>query len=206
MLKNVKLILLDMDGVLFDSRLNMQLSWRDVQKKFIINKSFNQYFRYAGIPFKNILRKIQITKNLNSIESFYQKSSLKYFNKIKLYPDVKTTLSKLSKRHIALGIFTSKHRKRTLKLIKKFNLQFKVISTPSKGIRGKPYPDQINKSLKKFKISKKEVVYVGDMNVDCIAAKKSGIRFIYAAYGYGNIKKQYSYTINKFNEINKIIV
>ena len=206
MLKNVKLILLDMDGVLFDSRLNMQLSWRDVQKKFIINKSFNQYFRYAGIPFKNILRKIQITKNLNSIESFYQKSSLKYFNKIKLYPDVKTTLSKLSKRHIALGIFTSKHRKRTLKLIKKFNLKFKVISTPSKGIRGKPYPDQINKSLKKFKISKKEVVYVGDMNVDCIAAKKSGIRFIYAAYGYGNIKKQYSYTINKFNEINKIIV
>ena len=58
MLKNVKLILLDMDGVLFDSRLNMQLSWRDVQKKFVINKSFNQYFRYAGIPFKNILRKI----------------------------------------------------------------------------------------------------------------------------------------------------
>jgi len=205
MLKNVKLILLDMDGVLFDSKLNMKLSWRDVQKNFIINKSFKHYFQHVGIPFKNILRKIQITKNLNSIESFYQKSSLKYFNKIKPYPDVKTTLSKLSKRHIALGIFTSKHRKRTLKLIKKFNLKFKVICTPSKGVRGKPYPDQINKSLKKFKIPKKDVVYVGDMNVDFIAAKKSGIRFIYAAYGYGNIKRQYSYTINKFSEINKII-
>jgi HAD superfamily hydrolase (TIGR01509 family) len=194
-----------MDGVLFDSKLNMKLAWSDVELKFKIKKNFNEYFKNIGLPFKNILKKINIKKNLDEIEKYYQKSSLKYFKKIKPYPGVLKTLKKLSKKNIALGIFTSKHRLRTLKLLKKFDLKFQPIITPLKGIRGKPFPDQINKTLKKFKISKKNVIYVGDMYVDYLVAKRSGIKFIYADYGYGKKITNTSKKITSFKQIEKLI-
>ena len=63
-----------MDGVLFDSKLNMKLAWSDVELKFKIKKNFNEYFKNIGLPFKNILKKINIKKNLDEIEKYYQKS------------------------------------------------------------------------------------------------------------------------------------
>ena len=204
--KNLKLILLDIDGVLFNSKLNMQLSWEEVKKKLNVKKNFKKYFREIGRPFQDVLKKIGIYKNLNQIEKLYQQSSIKYFDKIKPYPYVLSTLTKLyEKKNVVLGILTSKHRGRTLKLFKKYNLRFKIISTPTKGLRGKPYPDQINKILKKLKISKKKTVYVGDMYVDFITAKNSGIKYIHTSYGYGKNKKEYRYKINNFKEMSKMI-
>lgn len=40
--KNLKLILLDMDGVLFNTKLNMQLSWKEVRKKSNVKKNFKK--------------------------------------------------------------------------------------------------------------------------------------------------------------------
>ena len=157
MLKNIKLILFDMDGVLFNSKTNMKLSWKEVQKKFKINKSFKQYFKHIGIPFKQILKKIKISKNIDTIENCYQKASSKYLNKIRIYPNVITTINKLKKKNIKLGILTSKHRGRTIKLINQHDLKFKFISTPAKGLRGKPHPDQINKAIRKFKFGRHSV-------------------------------------------------
>ena len=41
------------------------------------------------------------------------------------------------------------------------------------------------------------------MFVDYKAAKNAGIHFIYAAYGYGNKKKIYKYSIRKIEDIIK---
>ena len=205
MLKNIKLILFDMDGVLFDSKTNMNLSWQEVQKKFKINKGFTQYFKHIGIPFRQILKKMKISKNCDKIEDCYQKASCRYLNKVRIYPQVLTTINKLKKRNIKLGILTSKHRGRTIKLINQYDCKFNLISTPTKGHRGKPYPDQINKVIKKFKFPIKNIVYVGDMDVDYVSAKKSGIKYIHASYGYGQIRKKFKHTINKFSQINEIV-
>ena len=68
-----KLILFDFDGVLFNSKKNMKLSWQEVMKKFFIKKKFNQYEKHIGLPFKKILSKLNIKYNRSSIEDFYQK-------------------------------------------------------------------------------------------------------------------------------------
>ena len=41
MIKNIKLILFDLDGVIIDTKKNMQLSWKKVQKRFNLNISFH---------------------------------------------------------------------------------------------------------------------------------------------------------------------
>ena len=98
MIKNIKLVLFDLDGVLIDSKKNMQISWSAVQKDFGIKIPFKNYFKNIGLPFKEILKKLFIKKNLNKIERTYNKESISHFSKIKLYPGVNKTLKDLNRR------------------------------------------------------------------------------------------------------------
>ena len=205
MIKNIKLVLLDLDGVLFDTRSNMFLSWKMVQKKFKIKKKFNQYFKFVGMPFDKILKNLSINKELSKIHDIYQKESIRNFNKIKLYPGIKQTLKNLIKRKILVGVVTSKDKKRTLKLIKKFKLNIRYIVPPSKNLRGKPFPDQLIKAMNLAKIGHLNTIYIGDMFVDFKAAKNSKINFIHAEYGYGKKYNFYKYSIKRFKDLIKII-
>ena len=72
-------------------------------------------------------------------------------------------------------------------------------------MRGKPHPDQIKICLKKFKIQRKNIIYVGDMNVDKIAARNSKIKFIFATYGFGAIKDKKIIKLDKFDKIYSIV-
>ena len=61
-----KLILFDVDGVLFNSKKNMENSWNQVMKKYSINKNFNEYKKFIGLPFNVILQKLD-----NKSELYY---------------------------------------------------------------------------------------------------------------------------------------
>lgn len=201
-----KLIIFDLDGVLFDSKKNMEISWKNVMKTYKIKKKFTQYFKFVGLPFEAILKNLKISKNdISGISKFYNKISLKNQNKIKLYNNVRYTLNRLKKRKIKIGIVTSKNKIRTLKLIKKFCLKFDIIVAKEPKFIGKPHPDQINFALKKLNIKKKNAVYVGDMKVDYNCANKAKIKFIYASYGYGKKFPYYKNSIKNIKDIFKIL-
>lgn len=185
-----KIFIFDFDGVLINSRQNMLFSWAAVRKKHNIKQPFKLYFKNIGAPFKKILEKIKINSDQSLIEKTFKLNSIKHFNKIRLYPDVVKVLSELKKKNI-VGLLTSKDKHRTYKLLKKFKLvnYFNFIECPNKRYRGKPYPDQIFKQIKKYKIKKKSIYYIGDMGYDSLTAKRAGINFIFASYGYGKLKK-----------------
>ena len=80
-----------------------------------------------------------------------------------------------------------------------------VIIPFSKKTRGKPHPEQIIKALRKTKIDRSNAIYVGDTLVDFKSAKKSGIKFIFAEYGYGKKQKFFKYSIKNLSNLAKII-
>lgn len=197
------LYIFDLDGVLIDSKENMRLSWDHVKKKFFLKQNFHKYFQHIGKPFNKILKDINITSKKDEIYKSYNLHSLKNEKKIKLYKNVKKTLKKLKKKNL-VAIVTSKNRRRTLSVIKKYKLKFDCISTPNFTLKGKPHPDQINFVLKKLKIDKKNSVYIGDTKIDYICAKKAKVNFIYSKYGYGNlILKKSIFSINNISNILK---
>ena len=55
MIENTKLVLLDLDGVLIDTKNNMEMSWKKVRKDFGLEKPFTEYFKHIGLPFEEIL-------------------------------------------------------------------------------------------------------------------------------------------------------
>ena len=198
----IKLIIFDLDGVLINSKNNMFSAWLYVLKKFKLNISFNQYFKYIGIPFENILSKFKINiKHHKQIKETFSKESLKNISQIKLYPNVIKIINLLKKKNIKLAIVTSKDKLRSKKIVKRLKINIKQIFSPEKKLRGKPYPDQLIKTLKINNIKAKNAVYVGDTKFDFLAAKRAGIKFIFANYGYGKDTSLYKYKINKVKDI-----
>ena len=179
----IKLIIFDLDGVIFDTESNMEKSWKLVKKKFKLNQTFKEYKKNIGLPFIEILKNLKIEKKRESIKKYYALKSLENINNIKIFPYVKKILKKINNKYLT-AVVTSKDLKRSNKLINKYNLHFNYISCPKKNIRGKPYPDQINLVLKKFKLKGKNAIYIGDTNYDSLAARKAKVKFIHAKYGF----------------------
>lgn len=202
-----KLIIFDLDGVLINSLPNMTYSWGIVRKKFKIQKSFSQYYKYIGLDFFEILKNLNIKKKyFTQIKKTYSKSSIKSFNKIKLYPNAKKTLLKLDKL-VDLAILTSKDSIRTKKILNKLlpEIKFKTIQSPTKGYRPKPFPDLMFKTIAENNVFLNEVIFIGDSEYDLEMAKNSKVKFIYATYGYSKLKKRNINSINSLSSIFKFI-
>ena len=201
-----KFIIFDLDGVLIDSKKNMKMAWKAVQKKTKIKQSFKTYFEEIGQPFENILSSIKVDERKIAIaKKVFRENSIRYFGKIKIYPNVKKTLKTLKKDGNILGIITSKEKLRTTRILKKFGLIFKYIQCPEKGYKGKPDPYFLNKLVRKEHIPKKNVYYIGDTYIDYKFANKAKVNFIFCSYGYGNINLKKVKKINKFSQVLKKI-
>ena len=198
----VKLIIFDFDGVIIDSKKNMEISWRDVQRKTGSKIKFNKYFNKIGIPFFKILTKINFDKEFKYAKKVYDDTSIKNINKIKLFPKVKYVLNKLSKKYIVV-LITSKSRSRTQVILKKFKLKFEYIFCPEDKFKSKPSPEAIKYLEKKYKLEKNEIIVVGDSLADKNLAQNAKVKFIFANYGYFNLRLKNS--IKNLTEISKFI-
>ena len=123
----------------------------------------------------------------------------------KWWKNVVKTLNYLKKKKIIIGIFTSKDKERTQKLVKKFKLKVDFVQCSQKGYKGKPSPDLLNKIIKQKNFKKSKCTYVGDTKVDLISAKKAKINFVFAKYGYRIGIKKYKNSINSISKIKEII-
>jgi len=199
-IKKKKIFIFDLDGVLINSKKNMQLSWEYVKKKYDLNPNFQMYEKYIGLKFEKILDNLKISKKQNLIKYDYYKYSIKNIKKITLMPFTKNLLSSLKTQNKKLAILTSKDHLRTKLILKKFKLDFKLVFTPKKGFPGKPNPAQMLKILKKTGLERKDAVYFGDMKVDLQTAKNAKIDFIFVKTGFTK-KLNCKFKIRNFNNL-----
>lgn len=189
MFKKIKLVVFDLDGVLVDSLKNMELSWNYVNKKYKLKKNFKLYQKHIGLPFYEILYNLNVKKNYKNIFYDYNKKSSDLLSKIKFYPNTKKKLKKIKKKFL-ISIFTSKNISRTNLLLKKLNIKFDAVVTPESVKKGKPDPEGLKLLIKKFSLESYNVLFLGDTLNDEKAAKKAGVRYIHAAWGYGTCSKK----------------
>lgn len=199
-----KLIAFDLDGVIINSIKNMQISWKKTCQKNNINISFEKYKKHIGLPFNKILDNLNIKKKY-SLADDYKKYSVKYSNLIYCYRNIKKVICNLKKKH-QIAIITSKDRKRAKFILKKKNIKYDILVTPDDVTNGKPNKEAFDQVISKTLIKKKNIYYVGDMGVDRKFALNSGVNFIYASWGYGNLKEKNIKKINKPLQLLKIFL
>tara|TARA_Y100000389_G_scaffold203786_1_gene253467 strand:- start:8521 stop:9138 length:618 start_codon:yes stop_codon:yes gene_type:complete len=201
-----KLLIFDLDGVLIDSKNNMKTSWESLSLKYNLNIPFNKYLNFIGLPFEEILKKLGIKKKFNIYKNYYNYVSKKNIHKIKTFPEVVKTLNIITKKKIKIAVVTSKDKSRTNKILKKLfkNIKFNLISSPKKKFRSKPSPDLLLNTISSLNVDPSESLYCGDMVYDLLTARRAGVMFVFAKYGYSsNLKTKHN--IKNFPNILKYI-
>jgi phosphoglycolate phosphatase-like HAD superfamily hydrolase len=80
---------------------------------------------------------------------------------------------------------TSKARSQTDWTLAQFDVEFASVQTPEPHRPGKPAPYPLLVAASEAGVGVRESVFVGDMDVDGLAARAAGMRFLHAAWGYG---------------------
>ena len=93
-----KLVLFDLDGVLLNSKINMELSWASTCEKHNLSVDFEDYFSKIGRPFNDILNILNIKENQGNIEQTFNEISIQLIRKVSFYDGIKSVLDQLSKK------------------------------------------------------------------------------------------------------------
>jgi len=171
----IKVFLFDLDGTIWDSEdvmvntlqeVILKEKGENVKKRVLLRDLRTNYsplrvLKKYGIQNHNVYWKIY-QNNLDNIVLFYDNTA-----------EIFECLLKLNKK---IGYITSLKKDFSIKLIKKFKLDgfSSVVITPSECKVTKPNPKPIILALNELNVNCKDAIYIGDQDIDIIAAKKAG--------------------------------
>lgn len=177
-------LLLDLDGVLLDTRPVMQKAWGEVQKVHSIALPFTDYERHLGREFGDIMQRLGIA-DIDAVCRTYEAESVAAAHLACEFTGVVEVLHAFVAADWRLGVVTSKHVDRAAPLLAHLGCPFVTVRTPAGVGRGKPAPDLILLALVDLGVDPSAAVYVGDMAVDQEAAARAGVAYVHAGWGYG---------------------
>ena len=195
----VRLITLDLDGVLIDSINVMKTSWEKSMNNFNLQIPITDFQVNIVLSLEKILKKT--VNNINNYESekivrYYKKIAFENLDKVVTYPKIDVFLDYLSINY-KLAILTSKSSERVHKIIDQnfSKINFENIICSDNLTESKPHPEGLNKLLKDHNLNSKQLAFVGDTIFDQQAAERADCIFGFANWGYGNVLK-YDFKIN----------
>lgn len=192
-MKNIKLVIFDLDGTLIDaypaiiSSFNyaMHALGYPTQNALTIRKA-------VGWGDKNLLAPFVKKKDADRAVLFYRKHHEKaLLSGAKLLPGTKDLLRRLKKANFKLAIASNRPTKFSLILLRHLKLSpyFDYILCADKLKHGKPHPDIINKIRHRFGFRPQQVLYVGDMTIDIEAGRRAKVRTIAVMGGSSTTKE-----------------
>jgi HAD superfamily hydrolase (TIGR01509 family) len=184
-LKNVRCVVYDCDGVLFDS--------------FEANtKLYNDLCALAGrgplreeeMEYVHIHTVFEAIHFIFGKESDLEKKALEmlrekqvdlknYVKYLKMEPHLIQILEKLKEKGI-LRVINTNRTTSMEHIMDRFKLRpyFEMVVTALDVKNPKPHPESLEKIIEAFRLKKEEAVFVGDSKVDKQTAESAGVRFV----------------------------
>jgi HAD superfamily hydrolase (TIGR01509 family) len=182
----IKVVVFDLDGVLFDTERVQLLGWVAALKPYSKGMNSRTYMKYAGkagpIIVKELIRDMGIKVTEKELISSKEKYVIDYMKKkpVRIMPYAKQALSFFSGRKIKMAAATSAPRGETLLKLKKsgFLPYFDVIVSRDDVRRGKPFPDVYVKTAEKLGMEPALCLAVEDTQAGLQSAKSAGLACI----------------------------
>jgi len=190
----IDLIILDLDGTITDSIPPAVEAIQAMIKKlgfpYRTKKEINGYVGYGEIPL--VSGAIQtnepgpLKKAMKLYEDIYMKKGLK---KVTLYPHVREFLEHFKDKTKA--ILSNKKDMFIKKLLRYHGLTifFAEVHGGDTAPYLKPDPHMINRMVKKYRVPKDRVLFIGDMTVDMETGRNAKVRTCAVTYGFDSKKK-----------------
>lgn len=212
----IKAIVFDLDGTLLNSTKDIKNSLNKVLKdnnqKTYSDKEVEKFLGYGSYNLiKDALPKGSdqklIDKVYNEYVNYYSKNSNIH---TKPYYGIMELIDELKESGLKLAICSNKMNNAVVKLnLEKFENKFDVAVGESELIKVKPNPDMILYAIKELNITKDEVLFIGDTEVDLKAAKNANVKNVAVTWGFRDkeflIKQNPTHIIDKPNELLNII-
>lgn len=177
-------LLLDLDGVLLDTRPVMVEAWREVRASHGLDIPFAAYERCLGREFGDIMQRLGVG-DIDAVRRTYESASVAAAHLVQAFTGVTEVLHAFVAADWRLGVVTSKHVDRAAPLLAYLGCPFASVRTPAGAGRAKPAPDPILLALVDLGVDPAAAVYVGDMAVDQESAARAGVAYVHAGWGYG---------------------
>jgi len=202
----LKAIIFDFDGTVADTeeilfngikKIAQMYGLKDINLNDFKNKSAKQIIQKDyKIKFYQLRRFMkEVGKEIND-----------RMLKARLFKGMKEVCEKLSKKYI-VGFVTSNKEERVKHILENAGIKKIDFVFSEKSCLGKN--KSIKKAIKKFRLKKEEVIYVGDEVRDIEAARKAGVKIIAVSYGFNTkeilIKNRPDFLAEKPEDILRIL-
>jgi len=208
-----KLSIFDFDGTLVDAYDSIYKTINFISEKLNYKK-----FEYEEVKRAVGKGDLQLVKTLfkdkyKIAHSLYRENYLNFLeNNVKVIDGVVDFLVELKKRNIKIAGATNraKFSLEKLLIITKLERYFDIVLCADDVSKPKPNPEIILKIINHFKFEKKEVFFVGDMDIDYETGKNAGIDTYIVLTGSSKKEDFEKYgsplIFNNINEIKKFLI
>lgn len=190
-------VIFDLDGTLLDTLedlyiavneglkgVNMPLRTKEEVRSMVGNGAVNLMTRALG---QNATPQL-IESALTVFNSYYK---VHCEDKTKPYDDVMMVLQTLKDKGVKIGVVSNKPNYAVQILVKNYFgdlVDFTLGEDEKNGIKKKPAPDSLLKTIQTLGGNLQSSVYVGDSEVDILTAKNTGIDCISCTWGFKDKK------------------
>ena len=201
---NFRVVAFDCDGVLFDTEQANRVYYSNILQHFGRPAVTEEQFAFVHMHtvFESLAYLFPDEKTLAAVHVFRKTMDYQqYLGYLTVEPHLVSLLEKL-KPQFKTAIATN--RTDTMnRLLAKFDLDgyFDLVVTASDVERPKPHPDALIKISDHFQISSNQVIYIGDSQLDELAAKAAGMPLV----AYRNPELSAAYHVNHLNELEGLL-
>lgn len=203
-MKNIKVVAFDCDGVMFDTRKANMAYYNNVLNYFGRPPMNPRQFDYSQMHTADeaLAYLFNDEERLAAAQAYRKTMSyLPFLKDMEIEPYLKPVLKKLRPKYktaIATNRADTMNRVLVDHGLKGY---FDLVVTANDVENPKPHPDQLVKILEHFETAPREMIYIGDSELDEMAAKATGVRFV----AYANNSLAAEFHIKSLKEIEDIL-
>lgn len=186
----IEAVIFDFDGVIADSKETIFRIYEAVSKEMGIEfyDSISDFTKNLDGNYKHFYTKLGIKeKDFSKANKIYKKHFLRLGEGIRIFQGMEEVLSTLKKKSFKIGISSNTHEFIVRALLQRFGIENHIDAViGGKDINKlKPDPALITNVMEKMEVDPEQTAYIGDMEVDMLAARAAKVgKLIAVTYGF----------------------
>ncbi|EOR27875.1 MULTISPECIES: HAD family phosphatase [Clostridium] len=180
-MKNVKLVIFDMDGLIFDTERLSYEAWKEAADKFDIYFDLNLHYKLLGTNHESVRRTLdnEFGSKVNLDDYIMERNNIymaKILNgEVKKKKGVDKLLKYLTEKNIKRAVATSSNRELATKILKEANIYdyYDYVLCGDEVTKSKPNPEVFLKVAEKLDVPSEECIVLEDSEAGTIAASRA---------------------------------